>query len=485
MKFTRKGYGELRRGDDLISRHTVPEEAYERAAAEGEGTYSYRPPSIEIVVPKAAPAPAPTPAPSPEPAPAPGPAPAPTPSPAPAPSPSPAPAVTPEPHSLNPLLSDFLPIDPNDPVDGLIPKFALTAMGDLEHPDNFVPLVPGKVVEVYTEDRGQVNLDKAEPWLFDRATVFFKLWLRTNDEKYRAHAIDLVHRYYARIMTEKDAAAGKWPGVFVGASWYGDTKYSYIEPALWYERLTGDAQYRDKCRMIYEAHLTWWPIGYLPTSAAWTERHHAYAIAACLAWHHLSGSAEALDKARAYVETVLSMSDESGAPLHTMSQHEGNANDSRMISSPWMSAFLAQYMLAYWRTTGDERIVRWLSRYTDFLLAHGFADRAAESVHLTGWQIPWYLCGPGVQFSENGGFGDYEHCLDVAGVLAKGVWAKRRLGLDATAARAMYDHQRALARRVFDNWIRETPGLPRYRLAPPRKFNWWFGTTYGDSALLE
>ncbi len=82
MKFTRKGYGELRRGDDLISRHTVPEEAYERAAAEGEGTYSYRPPSIEIVVPKAAAAPAPTPAPAPAPSPAPNPAPAPTPAPA-------------------------------------------------------------------------------------------------------------------------------------------------------------------------------------------------------------------------------------------------------------------------------------------------------------------------------------------------------------------------------------------------------------------
>lgn len=79
MKFTRKGYGELRRGDDLISRHTVPEEAYERAAAEGEGTYSYRPPSIEIVVPKAAAAPAPSPAPAPAPSPAPNPAPAPAP----------------------------------------------------------------------------------------------------------------------------------------------------------------------------------------------------------------------------------------------------------------------------------------------------------------------------------------------------------------------------------------------------------------------
>ena len=38
MKLPAGGYGELRRGNDLISRHTVPEEAYERASAEGEGT---------------------------------------------------------------------------------------------------------------------------------------------------------------------------------------------------------------------------------------------------------------------------------------------------------------------------------------------------------------------------------------------------------------------------------------------------------------
>lgn len=32
MKFTRKGYGQLRRADDtVVSQHTVPEEAYERA----------------------------------------------------------------------------------------------------------------------------------------------------------------------------------------------------------------------------------------------------------------------------------------------------------------------------------------------------------------------------------------------------------------------------------------------------------------------
>ena len=83
MKFTRKGYGQLRRADDtVVSQHTVPEEAYERASAEPPGVYTWHPARIEIEVPAV---PAPVPAPVPEPVPAPAPVPTPVPAPAPAP----------------------------------------------------------------------------------------------------------------------------------------------------------------------------------------------------------------------------------------------------------------------------------------------------------------------------------------------------------------------------------------------------------------
>lgn len=50
MKFTRKGYGELRRDDgSLVSRHTVAEEAYERASLV-PGVYTYIPAPIRIEV---------------------------------------------------------------------------------------------------------------------------------------------------------------------------------------------------------------------------------------------------------------------------------------------------------------------------------------------------------------------------------------------------------------------------------------------------
>lgn len=50
MKFTRQGYGELRRQDGtLVSRHLVAEEAYERASR-APGVYVYVPAPVRIDV---------------------------------------------------------------------------------------------------------------------------------------------------------------------------------------------------------------------------------------------------------------------------------------------------------------------------------------------------------------------------------------------------------------------------------------------------
>lgn len=51
MKFTRQGYGQLKRADGtLVSRHVVAEEAYERAFLSGPGKYVYVPAPITIDV---------------------------------------------------------------------------------------------------------------------------------------------------------------------------------------------------------------------------------------------------------------------------------------------------------------------------------------------------------------------------------------------------------------------------------------------------
>ena len=58
-------------------------------------------------------------------------------------------------------------------------------------------------------------------------------------------ALLLVPLYYSSI----DAT-----GLFMApqATWYGDTKYSYVDPALWYEQETGDRQFRSKALAVWK-----------------------------------------------------------------------------------------------------------------------------------------------------------------------------------------------------------------------------------------
>lgn len=130
MKFTRKGYGRLLRPDgSQISQHTVAEEAYERAAAEGPGRYTYQPPTIQIDVPGAVTTPAPSPVPAPEPGPEPPPG---------SPEPSPAP-VEPEP----------APAEPVEP-----PAGAGFPLGDLQHDG---PATPEQIA-LYLPITGELDL---------------------------------------------------------------------------------------------------------------------------------------------------------------------------------------------------------------------------------------------------------------------------------------------------------------------------------------
>jgi hypothetical protein len=325
------------------------------------------------------------------------------------------------------------------------------------------------------------NLADKEPWLFDRASTFYVLWLRTGDPKHRAEALRLVPLYYASI----DAA-----GLFMApqATWYGDTKYSYVDPALWYEQETGDRQFRSKALAVWKFSVQYNPKAYAPRPAlnSWTERHHNYALRASLAYWKLTGDAAALQDARDYAETVFTMSAETGAPLHGDGQHEGGDDTPGVrITSPWMGAMLVETMAAYGRETGDARVNPWVARYADFVAGECINDRTTANYTpavafgggYDGYTWPAYLCGPNrYQWSDSGGWDDYQHSYDVSGLIAHGIAAKKALGQDATALFTAYANLRTSSLLTFNE---------RATISPPRKFNWWFGATYDNSALVQ
>lgn len=356
-------------------------------------------------------------------------------------------AATPAPLPGSPdridAINQHLPANRRDALDAALIRLARTAM--------------------------KADLSQYEPWLFDRATVYYKLARWTGDEGFRKHAFELVDRYYANI-----DARGQFrlkPD---------DGKYGYVDGAVWFERETGDRRYREKAEAVYRMWLEEIPAQYSPALRIWTEREMAYALGAAVGWYQLSGEAGALARAQNLIQQWASMSKGSGAPLHTLAQHQEEFEPpwaERRMSSPWMAALFFEYLQTYHRLTGDKLALQLVSDYADFLLKHGFYDGSRNHPNLRGRFMTYYLVGPdGVYERETPSEGDGEHSPDVMGLMAFAVYAKRQLGLDAAPSLKAYRALRESATYFVDR---------RQDVNPPRKINWWIGTSYDSTWLVR
>lgn len=325
----------------------------------------------------------------------------------------------------------------------------------------------------YTAAQGNFDLGTREPWLYDRATIIYKLYLRTQDPTIRAKALEYAELYMSGVVMTYENA-----DFTTGGGQAGDVKYLYPIIAWWYERETGNPIYRPLAQGLYNQARASFPIAYSPAAALWTERNLNYAIQACLAKYWIFGDESALTAAEAYFDTLVQMSTLTGAPLHPHSQHEGTSI-ATPITSPWMSALLVETLLQLFRTNGNEAIVEWIARYCDFIVAHGFYQNT-EIPEVLGLRVPAYLAGSVITYPDAGGpFGDSEHSYDVGIMLFKGIWAKLRMGdTDVAVMQELANECMTVAEFVMNDWTRTTQYLPKYRVNPPRKYAWWYNGAY-------
>lgn len=306
-----------------------------------------------------------------------------------------------------------------------------------------------------------------EPWLFDRASVGYYLYEATGNETWRLRFLSDFAWYRARIDGQ---------GIFTPKGG-GDTKYGYVTPFVLYERLTGDAQYRPIARRIYDSWIREWPnVANLSSAALWTEREIGFALEAAVAWYDLTRDAEALARANAMVLQWTTVSGAAGAPLVTYTKHEGGGpggtTPTELVNSPWMSALYFQAARRLHEINGNTEVLAQASRYFDWLDANGFYDGSLAHPEFTGLTFPRYLTP---SLIGDGGYdeGNMGHALDVAGLVKFAIYAKAQRGENTAAAQARLAALLVTADRDFANWTRTTTYLPRYRLTPPRKFNWW------------
>ncbi len=302
----------------------------------------------------------------------------------------------------------------------------------------------------------------AEPWLFQRALTLFGMYLRSGDVAWLRHAHRAAQFYGAHLGAD---------GTFDLAP--GDLKYAYGS-ALWLDLvLTGDTRHLPRIAAVARAGAGWGET-YTARTGFWTERHQTYALLAALVAWEATGEAShaarvrtvATETARQAREPVSGWAAE-GCILHTQDAHEGDGVTDP-ICSPWMSALLAEAMFRYYVHSQDRAALELLASLADFVRTTG---SAADGAGLS----PYYLVS-----SRRRDEPDIEHACDVAGLVARGAWARRALGGDAAPLVATTRGLLTNCRANLESWHRPggpAAGLAEWRLSPARKLNWWFGTT--------
>lgn len=352
-------------------------------------------------------------------------------------------------------------------LDALVPRFSETAVND---------------VDPRVTEANRIDVTTYEPWLFDRASTLFTVYARTGDVRWLRHA-HRAAQFYARHVNAR--------GYFDLRD--GDLKYSYGASMLTDLMLTGDTRLREPIARVGAAGESFEP-RYAVTTNFWTERHLAYALLAAVTAWEASGEARFATRIAYVIDTMIAHVASppggwtpQGCLLHTMRAHEGSSSE-QPICSPWMSALLADALFRYYLLSEDARALELLAGLGDFVAEHGLYDGGDESSHLAGVMVPWYLVSNVYQFTDSGAFADLEHTCDVAGLVARGAWATRRLGRDPARLVATTESLLGGCRRNLENWVRPggpDAGLSVYRLSPPRKYNWWFGTTSDLTFFLD
>lgn len=323
-----------------------------------------------------------------------------------------------------------------------------------------------EVTSQFTESQGRWDYTDStfEPWLFDRPEIWNLLARMSGPPRWQAQAQSDLAYYESRLGAD---------GIFLNKGG-GDTKYSYVH--TW----SGNA---GKQQAAYDATVAGFPdTADLSPGALWTERELWVALDAAVKFHALNGGSAPLARAQAMVDQWDAVCAGRGAPLVSYTQHEGGGpggtRPTDPVTSPWMAALYFQAARAYLQAAPARaaQVHRQASGYFDWLEvpAHrGFYPGTEAHPQYAGLSFPGYLAGGTLIGDAGPSAAHMDHALDVAGFIAFAIRAKQALGLPTTAATNRLAQMKTVAALALSDATRSTLYLPKYRLNPPRKFNWW------------
>ena len=322
-------------------------------------------------------------------------------------------------------------------------------------------------------------------WLFDRAMTIYQLAFRTGKFKY-LRAAHRASQFYLQQINEQ--------GYFSLKS-YNDMKYSYGESLVTNYILQGDPTIPAAIEKMIPAWDSF-NINYTLTTNFWTERHAAIKLLGYVSAYEITGLVAYQEKAAATFLALKSMQaspadgiPQTGAIMHTAESHGEGGN--YFIASPWMSAYLIDAVERYYIHFNDVSALRFMIDMADY-----FKQEDVSLYEWKGWQgkdsyyVTHYLAGTDLTERERGSDGslDLEHTPDVNKIFSAAYFASCALTqCDGNYLSVIAKLYNSAITYTFPYWIRTaapSAGYSAYRLAPPRKFSWWFKTTANIDFLI-
>lgn len=328
-----------------------------------------------------------------------------------------------------------------------------------------------------------------EPWLYDRASSFFVLYLRTGFLRPLREAVRAAEFYRTQLWpagTNPPNAVGAFklkvpdPAGYIGGN---GAMYSYDECLAYLHWIAGDEVAAQAIPWIVSAHeANDEPTRWSPSLGGWTERHTAFRLLANAIAYEVTGNttyrASLLSQAGDFIwhqngaAGQLPAGRVDGGLYHYGSQH-GDGTPNELVASSWMTALTGDAMVRAYAMTEDPAVGHFVRRLGTF-------ERTATK---TDGNHP-YTYGPlaypdymmrwdGASDVRDGS--EAEHSLDVASTLAWASYFGELLGpADPTLKQAAEDLYFTYDIGV-NHWIRPAgpaSGLPAYRVSPWRKYGW-------------
>jgi hypothetical protein len=207
-------------------------------------------------------------------------------------------------------------------------------------------------------------------WLFDRTTCWYKMYVRTGEQKFLEAAYQGAH--FVRTHTRMD---GPDAGTFT-LKGKADLKYVYPRAQHIHYLLTGDERSLEAGKVMANFILNRWDPVY--HGGFWTPRHEGYGLLGVLHGWELTGDQAYWAKARSYADALYALQKQppdgrspDGSFRENWAQYDPSEAKFEGATSAWMMAILLDPMFHYWTDTGDERIPEMVLKWCDFLDRQG------------------------------------------------------------------------------------------------------------------